>query len=358
MTRQAPRREPQQGKVSKTIRAMERELSERCREEGEACRSGAAPPAGSWALFATRADGPVLRISAQALATLAWAARHSASQCCLWGMLELAGTGQLRLAEAILARHQGSAVGCTPDMAWYGDLLAGLHAERLLEPWQLACWIHTHPLGLGAPSVVDRTTFAARFGRERLAVMLIVTPDLKLYGELSVCLAPLPAALPARFSAPLAFIFEEPAARLEEAELKRLEEEYASRAQPLNARRSPPPWPWDAPTELWPEDDPDFHPADEPYLPPAWIKAWRQARLDLPQAELEDYLRGFLGRDAQGRGELAAAAWELDQIALYFDSERMSVWAAAMLRERLRALARRLGWWPPPQETPAPGSPS
>lgn len=360
MSRHPPRREPQLRKVRKTVKAIERKLNE---HQGDPARLGAVrrslevAVAGSLAGPSPRDGRPLLRISGAALATLAWAARRSPGPCGLRGVLELTGEGQLRLAEAILATPQGAPAWGAPCRTWHGDLPAELQAERSLEPWQLACWIQTHPLGLGAPSVAERAAFAARFGRQRLALMLIVTAALKFFGELSVFQAPLPAAAPVRLASPLGFTFEEPAASLDDSAVERLERQYQALVPAAASRALPTPWPWDAPTELWPEGDPDFHPPDEPYLPAAWIKAWRQARLDLPEAELEDYLRSFLWRGGRGREELTPAAWDLDEIALYFDSEQMSVWAAALLRERLREVARRQGWWPAPGDAPAPDSP-
>lgn len=48
--------------------------------------------------------------------------------------------------------------------------------------------------------------------------------------------------------------------------------------------------------------------------------------------------------DEEGQVWLDPAAFDLELIAIFFDDNSMRVWAAALLRERLRSLATRLGW--------------
>lgn len=226
---------------------------------------------------------PQLTLSAPALAALCWSARRSPDEFCFWGVLETAPEGLL-LREAILARHQGSPAYSVPDMDWFADLLADRHEQEGLDPWQLACWIHTHPAGLNRPSGVDRATFAQHFGRQRLAVMLIMTRDLEFWGELSLNLPPLPGLPPARTTSPLRLVLPAPQEVTDEALCAQLEQQYLKRVTPLSYRASNLNPAADSPSELldgedW-EQDLWLNPESEDPLPEGWLEGWPSSSND------------------------------------------------------------------------------
>jgi hypothetical protein len=227
-------------------------------------------------------------------------------------------------------------------MNWRAALAARLSQEKGLASWQLACWILTHPPGLVSPSLAERAWFAHTFGQSPLAVMLIVTCDLRFYAEFSACVSPLPGAGRVRLTAPLAVSFEPGFVQLARSERRKMERHFRERVQELPTPAPAAAWPWDLPPELWPEGDPAFF-AGHPWLPGAWLAAWRQALTALTEEDLLAYLHCFLTGDAD-RQRVDPAAFELDEIAHFFDNETMAVWAAVCLRERLRTLARERGW--------------
>jgi hypothetical protein len=179
---------------------------------------------------------PSLSVSAAAQAKLRWSVEFTSDECCWWGQLAALENGLL-LADVHLARHQASPAYTVPDMAHYGDLVAELYATAGLEPWQLACWIHTHPAGFNRPSGVDDQTFAEHFGAQRLACMLIVTHDLEWYGELSACQPPWPGLPALRTLTRLDFAFADAAGRLGPGDADELAALYARLVTPLPAAR-------------------------------------------------------------------------------------------------------------------------
>lgn len=286
---------------------------------------------------------PSLTISARSLAKLLWLGQRTQFGCSLWGELELTSSGHFRLINVIIAHHGGPSARSPPDMQWHRTLLEQLHEQRGLAPWQLACWIHLHPPGLAAPNPVDHATFAVIFGAQSLSFMLLVTPDLHFYGECATCLPPLPGAAPARLSARVAIAFEKPLQPLTSQDQAELERQYQDQVfQPCSGPAALP-WPWDLPPELWPTGDPDFF-GDHPYLPSAWVEAWRQEQVNLPEPDLLEYLASHRQPNGAGGLWLDPAAFDLELIAAFFDNETMSLWATLILRERLRALAGRMGW--------------
>jgi hypothetical protein len=299
---------------------------------------------------------PRLTISSAALSALRWSVGRSGDEFCFWGVLESMDTG-LYLREAVLAKHQGSPGYSIPDMDWYGDLVLERHEREGLEPWQLACWIHTHPPGLAGPSGVDRQTFTRQFGAQRLAIMLIMTRDLHFCGELSVNLPPLPGLPPARLTSPLKLIFEDPLAQASEEEARRLEQEYLERVSPLgaglgHAQGDPVAW--------WPEFTGEGESAalllkdddEEDYL--MEVGAPRLCRRSgrgqpwpawpITDHELLDYAQALgFQEDSLTIGDPPpqpeSRLLDLELIAARFGDPEMSVGEAAALRERIRRLA-------------------
>jgi hypothetical protein len=294
---------------------------------------------------------PRLVIGAAALAALRWSAERSGDEFCFWGVLEQADSG-LYLREAVLAKHQGSPGYSIPDMDWYGDLVMEMNERDGLEPWQLACWIHTHPPGLCRPSGVDEETFAQQFGRQRLAIMLIMTRDLIFHGELSVNLPALPGLPSTRLNSQLQITFEDPQASAGEAEKQRLEREYGERVSPLGNRLGRGPrrrsgWPDTADEEETPArllDEEDYEGVLlEMNEPP---ESGNHSRLatwpDLPvyDGELLAYIETFPSGESQDASGFDPQMLDLEIIASRLGDPEMSVGEAAVLRERIRRLAQ------------------
>lgn len=294
---------------------------------------------------------PRLVIGAAALAALRWSAERSGDEFCFWGVLEQTDSG-LCLREAVLAKHHGSPGYSIPDMDWYGDLVMEMNEREGLEPWQLACWIHTHPPGLCRPSGVDEETFAQQFGRQRLAVMLIMTRDLIFHGELSVNLPALPGLPPARFTSQFQITFEDPQAGAGEVEKQRLEREYNERVSPLGNRSGRDPrrrsgWldtadDGEMPAQLLDEVDYEGLLLEMNEAPESGNHSWLATWPDLPvyDGELLAYIETFPigeGLDASGFDHQML---DLEIIASRLGDPEMSVGEAAALRERIRRLAQ------------------
>jgi hypothetical protein len=293
---------------------------------------------------------PRLTVGAAALSALRWSAERSGDEFCFWGVLEQADSG-LYLREAVLAKHQGSPGYSNPDMDWYGDLVMEMNEREGLEPWQLACWIHTHPPGLCRPSGVDEETFAQQFGRQRLAIMLIMTRDLIFHGELSVNLPVLPGLPPVRLTGLLQITFEDPQASVNEAEKQSLEREYNERVSSLGNRFGRGPrrrsgWPdaadeEESPARLLDEEDYEGVLLEMNEPPESRNHSWLATWPDLPvyDGELLAYIETFPigeGMDASG---FDPQMLDLEIIASRLGDPEMSVGEAAALRERIRRLA-------------------
>ena len=302
---------------------------------------------------------PRLTIGAAALAALRWSAERSGDEFCFWGVLEQMDSG-LHLREAVLAKHQGSPGYSIPDMDWYGDLVMERNESEGLEPWQLACWIHTHPPGLCRPSGVDEETFAQQFGRQRLAIMLIMTRDLIFHGQLSVNLPALPGLAPVRFTSKFQITFEDPQACAGEEEKQRLEREYGERVSSLGNRSGHGPrrhsgwldqaYGEEMPAQLLDEEDYEGFLLEMNEAPESMYHSWLEGWPDLPvyDAELLDYIKSFSTGDGMDGASVDSLMLDLEIIASRLGDPEMSVTQAAALRERIRRLSqisrRREGW--------------
>ena len=220
--------------------ARARQADAQAMKNGQALVAALAPkkPAGPISHF-TDARLPVLRVSAKALAAMVWSIRKSPNEFSYWGVVEKMEGGFL-MEEACLNKHSSSPCYSDPDMEWYADWLADKVADEGCQPWQLACWIHTHPEGVNTPSSVDEDTFKKNFGDQRLAFMVVMTKEMHFYARMSALVEPMDGiGVRTYTSSPMRVEFEEPTATPPDdmiAELDRLYptlvEEYIPSALP------------------------------------------------------------------------------------------------------------------------------
>jgi len=118
---------------------------------------------------------PALRVilSPVAHVHLRWMIERTSDELSAYGLIDSVGGGVIRISDFILAAHESSAAFVENDMAWFADLQMRLHVERGIEPWQLACWLHTHPVGCNGPSGTDDQTMDANFADYPFALMMI-----------------------------------------------------------------------------------------------------------------------------------------------------------------------------------------
>lgn len=180
---------------------------------------------------------PILRISRDALVPLLWSVSKNQNEFSFWGVLEKT-EGGLRLATADLSKHESCPSYNEPDMEWYGDWLADKVADEGKQPWQLACWIHTHPVGINTPSAVDDSTFRTNFGEQRLAVMLIMTREGSFYARLSAIVEPMEGiGVKTYTSSPMRIEFEDEMPLPTQPELNALDAAFPALVSELVTRK-------------------------------------------------------------------------------------------------------------------------
>lgn len=162
---------------------------------------------------------PLLRISVLAWAKMTWSISKSHDEFSFWGVIEKTEGGFV-MVDADLNKHTSNQAYSDPDMEWYGDWLTDQVADNGRQPWQLACWIHTHPTGVNGPSGTDEETFKKNFGDQRLAFMVIMTKEKHVYARLSAIVEPIDGIGVKTYTAsPMRVEFEDPQAQAD-AELK------------------------------------------------------------------------------------------------------------------------------------------
>ena len=175
-------------------------------------------------------DRNTLLVSSAALAKLRWSTEKTGNECCFWGIIDIdTDNNKVLLKDVILAKHQASALYTDPDMEAYAQEVTNQYLQNDLEPWQLACWIHTHPTGISTPSLVDEETFEKSWGKCVRSVMLIMTHDGSFYAKLGAYTAPIEGLLPTSTEAPLHVAFENVDAKLSSEESDKLDLEFADK---------------------------------------------------------------------------------------------------------------------------------
>lgn len=178
--------------------------------------------------YPNKPDRNILLVSSSALAKLRWSTEKTTNECCFWGIIDIDGDKVL-LKDVILAKHQASSLYTDPDMEAYAQEVTNQYLQNDLEPWQLACWIHTHPPGISTPSGVDEETFEKSWGKCVRSVMLIMTHDGSFFAKLGAYTAPVDGLLPTSVEAPLHVTFEDVAAKLSTEEAAKLDLEFADK---------------------------------------------------------------------------------------------------------------------------------
>ena len=111
---------------------------------------------------------------------LQWLCHRTPNEVSCMGVLS-AESKELRITKIILVKQEVSVAHVDLDMEWWADKQAALYEQNGIQPWQVSCWIHTHPSGMNRPSATDEETMQQSFGSWSFAVMMILTQDGHFY---------------------------------------------------------------------------------------------------------------------------------------------------------------------------------
>ena len=113
---------------------------------------------------------------------LQWLCQRTENEVSCMGLFS-PQSDSLRVDEVILVKQEVSETHVDLDMEWWADKQVALFDADGIQPWQTNAWIHTHPSGVNAPSLVDEETMRVSFGTWNFAVMIILTKDGHFYAR-------------------------------------------------------------------------------------------------------------------------------------------------------------------------------